>query len=1016
MMSFTDIFIRRPVLASVVSLLIILLGLNSFFRLEVRQYPEIATSTITITTAYPGASSDVVQGFLTSTIQKSVASAEGVDSISSSSTTGVSIVTVHQIMGYDTNQLLAEIVAKVSSVRNQLPASAESPVIDKKGGGGDALLYISFYSKKSSTSQITDYLTRVVQPQLATLDGVASAAVLGAQTFAMRIWLNPLKMAGLGITATDVTSALQSHNIIAAAGHVKGTLVAHSVTASTDARSVQTFKDIPVKTVNGRKITIGDIARVEMGSDTYDVSVAFNGTPAVYMAIYPTSTANALTVIDKVKKQLKSIEQTLPPGIHMSVAYDATNFIRASIEEVIKTLLEAIVIVIFIVFLFLGSFRFVAIAVIAIPLSLIGVLFLMDLMGYSINLLTLLAMILAVGMVVDDAIVVVENVNRHILEGHSPFKASILGIREITGPIISMTITLAAVFAPIGFLSGLTGSLFREFAFTLAASVIISGVVALTLSPMLCSKILKPHEEGGFEEKVDQVFDKVRTKYQNMLRSSLDTPFVTWIFAAIVMISLPFLFMSASSELAPKEDQGFVFIIAKAPLSTNFNYLESYTKQFEPIFKSIPQIDRAFLINNPGGDNTAMSGVVLKEWSERNKSASEIQHLLQEKLNGITGLQVFSVLPPSLPGVSHGLPVQFVLKSTASYQTLNALADQVLQKARKSGLFLMLDKDLNFDLPRTVMQINRDKATQLGVSMSQISATLATFLSGGEVGRFIVNGSSYKVITEVDAPYRANSAWLGRYYVRSRSGALIPLSTLVTIKHDSQPNTLNQLQQLNAVTISGIPLPGVSLGTALSFLQKTSSQVLPDNVGIDYKGASRQYIKEGSALYGVFALALFVIFLVLAAQFESFRDPLVILCSVPLAICGALIPLALGLATLNIYTEIGLVTLIGLITKHGILIVEFTNHYREQGMDARQAVETAAAVRLRAILMTTGAMVIGVLPLILANGAGAKSRFDIGLVIATGMSVGTLFTLFVLPALYLLIAPKEHKKVPELDF
>lgn len=1010
-MAFTDPFIRRPVLASVVSLLIILLGMQAFSKLVIRQYPQMESALITVSTAYPGANAETIQGYITQPLQQSLASAEGIDYMTSSSQQNLSVISIYARIGADSDRLFTELLAKANAVKNQLPQEAEDPVLAKQAADSTALMYVSFYSDQLSNPQITDYLSRVIQPKLATLPGMAEAEILGNQVFAMRLWLDPVKMAAYGVTADDFSSAVRQYNFLAAAGEVKGQYVVTSINASTDLKSAEAFAAIPVKTIGDSRVLVGDIARVEMGSANYDSISSFDGIPSVYIAIKGTPSANPLDVIKHVRAAMPELEAQLPPNLKVAIAYDATEFIQASIDEVLKTLAEAVLIVIVVVFLFLGALRSVLIPVITIPLSMIGVLFFMQLMGYSINLLTLLAMVLAIGLVVDDAIVVVENIHRHIEEGKTPFDAAIEGAREIAVPVVSMTITLAAVYAPIGFLEGLTGALFKEFALTLAGAVIISGIVALTLSPMMCAKLLR-HEENpsGLAHRLDQLFERLKRRYQRALHSTLETRPVVLVFGLIVMLLIPAFLAFSTSELAPEEDQGIVFLIANAPQPSNLNYLNAYTADFVNIFKSFPEYYSSFQINGSDGVQAGIGGFLLKPWGERERTQMELLPLVQARLDQIPGLQIFGFNLPSLPGTGDGLPFQFVINTPNDYETLLQVAERIKQRAMQSGQFAFLNVDLAFDKPEIVVDIDRQKAAQMGVSMQNLGTTLATLLGEGEINRFTIDGRSYKVIAQVERAYRDNPGWLNSYYVKSSSGEMVPLGTLISLSERARPSRLKQFQQLNAATLEGVPI--VSMGEALATVQRIAREEAPRGYGFDQAGSTRQFVQEGNALYLTFALALAIIFLVLAAQFESFRDPLVILITVPLSICGALIPIFLGFSSMNIYTQVGLVTLIGLISKHGILIVEFANQLRhERGLSVRQAIEDAAAIRLRPVLMTTAAMVFAMLPLIFASGAGAVSRFDIGLVIATGMTVGTAFTLFVLPCVYTLLAKPDKPPV-----
>ena len=1005
-MAFTDPFIRRPVLATVISLLIILLGAQAFNKLAVSQYPAMETALITVTTAYPGANAETIQGFITQPLQASLASAEGIDFMTSVSRQGVSVISIYARFGTDSSRLLTELLAKANEVKSSLPEQAMDPLLQKQSDG-DTLMYLSFASDTLNAQQITDYLSRNVQPKLANLPGMAKAEILGNQVFAMRIWLNPARLSAYGITASDVNNAIRQYNYLSAAGEVEGEYVVTSLSAKTELNTVEAFSRIPIKVSGDSRLRLGDIARVELGSENYNVISSMNGKPSIYIGIDGAPGANPLELIKHVREQLGVIEEQLPHDMTVAIAYDASKFIQASIDEVLYTLAEAVVIVIAVVFLFLGSFRSVLIPVITIPLSMIGVLFFMQLMGYSINLLTLLAMVLAIGLVVDDAIVVVENIHRHIDEGKTPFAASIQGAREIAVPVISMTITLAAVYAPIGFLSGLTGVLFKEFALTLAGSVVISGIVALTLSPMMCSQLLRAdNSTDGLAHRLDQIFEKLKQRYQRALHSSMETRPVILLFALLVMLLIPLLLSFTKKELAPAEDQGMIYLFASSPQTNNLEYLKANTDQFLKVFQSIPEYKEHFLVIGAGGVQTGFGGFRMKLWEERTRSQMEVLPELQAKLNEVPGIKAFAINRPSLPGSGSGLPFQFVINAPASYETLLDVAERVKAQVVASNKFAFVDVDLDFNKPELVVDIDREKAAQMGVSMQDIGQTLQTLLGESEINRFTIEGRSYKVIAQADEKFRNTPSWLGNYSVRNAEGQMVSLATLISVSERAQPAQLSQFQQLNSVTIKGFPL--VSMGEAVDSVLQIAKADSPQGFSFDYAGASRQYVTEGSALFATFGLALAVIFLLLAAQFESFRDPLIILVTVPLSICGALIPLFLGFATLNIYTQVGLVTLIGLITKHGILIVEFANTLRrEKQLDIRQAIEEAAAIRLRPVLMTTAAMVFGMLPLLFATGAGAVSRFDIGLVIACGMTVGTLFTLFVLPSVYILLAKPD---------
>ena len=1006
-MKFTDLFIKRPVLASVVSLLILLFGINSLHKMSIRQYPRMDNAVITVTTSYPGADANLIAGFITTPLEGAVASAEGIDYMTSSSVQGLSTISLTVKLNFDPQIAFTDIMSKVQQTLNQLPPQAQLPVIVKKSDTSMPLMYISLDSRDMTPQQITDYAMRVVKPQLETVDGVAQADILGGKKYAMRIFLDPVKMGALHVTPADVSAVLANNNFLTAAGNTKGEYVAINVRAQTNLTNSEEFSKLIVRTKRNAIIRLRDVGRVELGSENYDSSVTFDGKKAVFIAITPTPLTNPLTVISAARNIFPSIQKQFPPSLNGTIVYDATAYIRASIVEVTETIAEAAIIVIFVIFLFLGSIRSVLVPIVTIPLSLIGVCTLMLFLGYSINLLTLLAFVLAIGLVVDDAIVVLENIHRHIEEGKTPLDAALVGAREIATPIISMTITLAAVYAPIGFMEGLTGALFKEFAFTLACAVIISGIIALTLSPMMCSKILSAESStsGAFIKRVDALFNQLKTRYQGILHNLLDTRAIMLVFAATVLLILPYLYTHTPKETAPEEDQGFFFVVSSAPQYATINYIEAYTKPFDKIYQSFPETDHYFTING----STTNSGIVLKPWSKRSKSQFSMKKPLQEQLDQITGLKSFAVIPPSLPGGGGGTPVQFVIKTTSDFQSLLDVSEKLIARARQSGLFIYLDNSLKFNQPEIELKINRSKASDMGLDMQAIGSSLSSALSGGYVNFFELQGRSYQVIPQLERSFRLTPEQLGQIYLRSSGGKMVPLSSIVTPVERTQPNSLTHFQQLNSATIQGVMMPGTTLGQGISFLQEEANNVLPKGFAYDYAGQSRQFTQESDALIMAFFLAIIVIFLVLAAQYESFRDPLIILISVPMSICGALIPLNLGAASINIYTQVGLITLIGLISKHGILIVDFANHLqREKKLDRRAAVEEAAGIRLRPILMTTAAMVFGVFPLLIASGAGAVSRFDIGLVISAGLLIGTCFTLFVVPTMYTYLAA-DHR-------
>jgi multidrug efflux pump len=1014
-MAFTDIFIKRPVLSLVVSLLILLIGFKAVTSLGIRQYPKLSNTVITVTTSYPGASPDLMQGFITQPIEQAVASAEGVDYITSSSVQGTSTISVYIKLNVEPNFALTEVMSKVNSVRYLIPKESNDPVITKSTGQTTAVMYIGFSSDELTGPQISDYLARVVQPILSTVDGVASADILGAQTLATRIWLDPARMAGRNVSPEDVAAAIRANNFQAAAGQAKGYFIVSNVTTNTDLTNIDQFKRMTVKSKDGGFVRLEDIAVVELGAQSTDSSVSLSGQHAIFIGVQATPQGNPLTIVKGVRALFPEMERNLPPSLKMTVAYDSTKFIQSSINEVRDTLMEAVVIVVIVIFLFLASFRSVVIPVVTIPLSLVGACILMLVMGFTLNLLTLLAMVLAIGLVVDDAIVVVENIHRHLEEGKTPVEASLIGAREIVGPVISMTITLAAVYAPIGFLGGLTGALFREFAFTLAGAVIISGVVALTLSPMMCSVFLKGGgHQGRFAKLVDKVFSRLTAWYGRMLDRSLNYRPITVMFAATILGLVAFMYMNTNKELAPEEDQGILFSVVKAPQYANIDYTDFYGEKLDEVLAKFPETDLRFIINGTSGPNNGIAGMILKPWDERKRSSLTLKPLVQAELSKIEGVNAFAFNLPALPGGPGGLPIQMVINSTSGFQNVYEQMENLKKAARDSGLFIVADSDLAFNQPVVAVKIDRYKAADLGINMQAVGTTLATLLGGNYVNRFNLQGRSYQVIPQVPRALRLTPESLGNYYVPTSTGNLVPLSTIVTIETSTNPNALTHFNQLNSATFQAVAMPGVTVGKAVEFLEEQAKQ-LPAGFSHDYLADSRQYVQEGNQLAVTFVFAIIIIFLVLAAQFESLRDPLVILISVPMAISGALVPLFFGLATINIYTQVGLVTLIGLISKHGILMVEFANELQlKEKLDRRSAIEQAARVRLRPILMTTAAMVAGLLPLLTASGAGAASRFSIGIVVVAGMSIGTLFTLFVLPAVYTLLAT-DHRASAESE-
>lgn len=1019
-MKFTDLFVQRPVLAIVVSLLIIIAGLQAIGSLNVRQYPKSDNAVVTVTTVYTGASADLVRGFVTTPLERAIAAADGIDYLQSKSSQGVSTISARLRLNYDPIKALSEISSKVDQVRGDLPPEAEIPIINVESADSQfASAYLSFTSDELQQNEITDYLVRVVQPRLSALAGVQRADVLGGRTFAMRIWLDPARMAAFNVSPAQVRQALAANNFLAAVGQTKGSLVQVNLTANTDMRSVEDFKRLVIREDRGALVRIEDVGQVVLGAEDYDSEVRFSGQTAVFMGIWPLPNANSLDVIKRVRAEMIAIDKQLPNGLAARIAYDGTDYIENAIKEVVKTLSETLLIVVIIIFLFLGSMRSAIIPVVTIPLSLIGAMFLMQVFGFTINLLTLLAIVLSVGLVVDDAIVVVENVERHLSEGKSPLNAALLSGRELVSPIISMTVTLAAVYMPIGLQGGLTGSLFREFAFTLAGAVTISGVVALTLSPMMSSKLLKAGmTEHGFAGKIERDFKRLRAAYGRRLEMTLrHRPAVYLIWIVLGLLAVPLFTMSAK-ELAPTEDQGVIFGIIESAANSTLDQNSLYTAAVNKAFLSVPETNFVFQLTEP---DSGFSGMVVKPWQERKRTIFEIMPEVAMKVHGVTGVRVLPVTPPALPGGGQ-FPVEFVIASTAELDQILEFAKKIQATATQSKMFAFPPLiDVKIDQPQSEIVIDRDKVADLGLNLQQVGGDLAAMIGGNYVNRFNIAGRSYKVTPQISRVDRLNPDQLNQIHITGPDGQLVPLSTIATIKNTTEARSLNRFQQLNAVTISAYPVR--PLEEALRFLEDEATKILPQGYSLDYTGESRQLRVEGNSFVQAFGLAIVLIFLVLAAQFNSFRDPFVILAgSVPLAMFGALIFTFLKMpdpnvpfwtkgwtTTLNIYSQVGLVTLVGLVSKNGILIVEFANKLQEQGLGKHAAILEASMTRLRPILMTTGATIAGHFPLTLVTGAGAAARNSIGLVLVGGMAVGTLFTLFVIPSIYMLVA-KDHSK------
>lgn len=1020
--AFTDIFIKRPVLAIVVSMVIVIAGLQAIRSLTVRQYPRNENAKVTITTVYVGADAKLVRGFITTPLEQAVATADGIEYISSESKLGLSTLTVRLELNYDSTKALAEISSKVDQVRGDLPPESEVPIITvESADSARASAYLSFASNILQANEITDYLVRVVQPRLTAIKGVQEARIIGGRTFAMRIWLDPTRMAALGIHPSQVRDALASNNYLSAIGQTKGNLVTVNLTASTDLNTVDEFEQLALRNQGDTIIRIRDIATVELGAEAYDSEVRFSGNKAVFMGMYVLPNSNTVDVIRAVREELNAIKLELPKGLEANIGYDSTVYIEESISEVIKTLLETLLIVMLVIFLFMGRIRTVLVPIIAIPISLIGAVFLMQLLGFTINLLTLLAVVLSVGIVVDDAIIVVENIERHLEEGMAALPAALNGVRELIGPVIATTLTLVAVYMPIAFQGGLTGSLFREFALTLSAAVIVSSVVALTLSPMLSSVVLKSGEHKGLAKRINDGFARLRTRYGRILRHTLQMRGLIYGFWILITLLCIPMFLLSPKELAPKEDQGIIFGIVDAPANYALEETARYAQSANDTFLQFPETAYSFQLTYP---NFGFSGMILKPWSQRERTPQDLMPMVQQSFGAISGLNVFPTTPAALPGGSD-FPVEFVIASTAEPEEILKYAEQIKAKAMQAGRFAFPPIiDTKIDQPEAKFEIDRDMVSSLGLDQRDVGADLGALVGGGFVNRFNIDGRSYKVIPQIQRVERLNPKQLEDIYVKGPAGKLIQLSTVASLEESVQPRSLNRFQQFNAVKLSGVYRGPLDAG--LSFLEQTAAEILPEGYHVDYVGESRQLRSEGNKFLPAFGLAVVLIFMVLAAQFNSFRDPFIILLgSVPLAMFGALIFSFLKMlnpnlpywtdgwtTTLNIYSQVGLVTLVGLVAKNGILIVEFANQLQREGRSKLDAIQHAAEVRLRPVLMTSVATVAGHFPLTLVTGAGAEARNSIGLVLVGGMAIGTVLTLICLPSIYMLMAKERSPNEP----
>lgn len=1030
-MQFTDVFIKRPVLAVVVSLVIFLLGVRAANELSVREYPEMQNSKIDVTVIYPGASPELIEGFITTPIEREMASADGIDFLTSISSQGMAVITANLALDKDPNEALTEISSKVNKLRSQLPEGSEDPIIAPGIGSNTAAMYLSFSSESLTTAQLTDYVSRVVEPELASIPGVKRAMIMGGRTYAMRIWLDADRLAAHNLTPSEVHGAIKRQNVLSTVGTANGQNVKVGIAARTDLSHANEFRALAIKNDGDQVVRLGDVADVEVGDESYDALSFWDAEPTIFIALDAMPDANVLDVIERVRQKWPTVIEALPEAIEAEIAFDSTIYVNAAIGDVLQTLVEAVLIVVLVIFLFLGSVRSSLIPAVTVPLSLVGGIFLMFVLGFSLNLLTMLAMVLAIGMVVDDAIIVLENIHRHIEEGMTPLDASIKGARELVGPVIAMTITLVAVYAPIGFLTGLTGTLFTEFAFTLAGAVLISGVIALTLTPMMCSKILHSPREGEtasrLETFLDERFEFWRQGYKQQLHATMNQVHVVGVFGLIVLVSCVFLYRTSASELAPMEDLGFGGIMVEADGYASNEYFVKPFLASQQTALTHEATANTFAFNFPemGSTNKGFIGVIGRPWDDRDKPMSQVLEEIGESLKALGPVKVATFTPPPLPTPGQGFPVEFVLKSTASPELMAKIGEEVVARAYETKRFFYLAPSLQYDRPEAVLEIDRDKAAAMGVDMATLSADLATMMAGAEVNRYAYMGRSYKVMTQVQRQDRLDPSQLAQFYTRTKNGELVQLSTLVNITYTTKPQSISHAQQMNSNVISAVPRPDVSQGEALEILENIAREVMPKDFQLDYAGASRQFKEEGSALVATFMFAIVIIYLVLAAQFESFRDPLIILVTVPMSVCGALLTMnVLALTnfmqltnfpgmTLNIYTQVGLVTLIGVISKHGILIVDFANRLQQEGASKREAIEEAASVRLRPILMTTAALVMAMVPLLFADGAGASSRFALGMVIASGMTIGTLFTLFVVPAMYLYIGRDYSKLVAQ---
>ncbi|MBL8660418.1 MAG: efflux RND transporter permease subunit [Rhodospirillales bacterium] len=1012
-MKLSDVCIRRPVFATVLSLLVVLVGLVGYQRLPVREYPNIDPAVVTVQTTYEGASADIIESQVTNILEDSLAGIEGIDYLTSISREEESQITIVFRLDRDPDAAAADVRDRVSRVRGRLPDDADDSVIQKVEADAQPIIYLAFFSDRHSPLEVTDYADRYVKDRLQTVPGVAEVRIFGERRYAMRLWLDPARLAAFDMTPQEVEDALRRQNVEIPAGRIESEKREFTVLAETDLRTTEQFENMILRDANGYLVRLGDVGSAELGAADERRRVRFNGTTTVALGVVKQATANPLEVSRAVRESLPSIIDSLPEGMKVAVAHDKAIFIEESIKNVYHAIAEAAVLVVLIIFLFLRSLRATLIPLVTIPVSLIGAFALMYALGFSLNTLTLLAIVLAIGLVVDDAIVMLENIYRHMEAGATPLQAAFRGSREIGFAVVAMTLTLAAVYLPIGFMTGKTGRLFTEFAWTLAGAVLVSGFVALSLSPMMCAKLLRHESRHNIAYRaIERGLGAMTGGYRRLLRVALTAWPVIAVMGAGVVAAIWVLSTHLKSELAPVEDQGTVVGVFVASEGATIDAIDAYARDLEAIYAAEPDVDRYFVVVGNPVVNQGISFVKLKPWNERTRSQKEIAAALAPKMFGVPGVMAFPVNPPPLGQRVRDKPVEIVVKTSRPYRELETMVDDLMAKVADSPVLLNVETDLKLNTPQIKVSLDRDKAANLGIAVETLGRGVETLLAGRQVTRFKREGEQYDVIVKIRDEDRMTPDALNRIYVRAAGGAMVPLSNLVRIEETVAPKELNHFDQMRAATITANLAPGYSLADGLAALEAAAKDVLPGTARLDFSGQSREFREASADIYVTFGLALAFIYLVLAAQFESFKDPLIIMLTVPLSIAGGLAGLYVSGGTLNIYSQVGLVTLIGLITKHGILIVEFANQMRREGRAVRDAVVEAAVLRLRPILMTTGATVFGAVPLAVATGAGAESRQDIGWVIVGGLTIGTFFTLFVIPVVYALMAGRGAKLDP----